>query len=231
MRFEEHEDMQILDMMDEGRCLAETARDLGRSYDSVRGRADRLRKLHGIPTPPVQPPFNLNFEVPRKPPGTFEKRNAEFLQRLRAEWAINHPETLSQPEPERTPEPEPVRKKRVFKHTPFFEFVEAVEAVPEQRMYVSNPHLALIAISRVSGIPVTVLRGKDRQRHITRWRMVGYHLLHEDGMGTAAIGRWFGDRDHSTVVHGLSRVRKDPETFDHMVRAVKTRLAAMEALN
>jgi chromosomal replication initiation ATPase DnaA len=72
------------------------------------------------------------------------------------------------------------------------------------------PKLAEIIESVCDYYNVTVVQitGAQRARHITIARMVTYFLARKlTGMSLAQIGKFLGDRDHTTVWHGAQRIQ------------------------
>jgi hypothetical protein len=60
------------------------------------------------------------------------------------------------------------------------------------------------AVSERFDVPAAQLRGPSRRRPVARPRQVAMYLTrHLTGRSLPMIGRWFGGRDHSTVVHAV----------------------------
>jgi chromosomal replication initiator protein len=78
------------------------------------------------------------------------------------------------------------------------------------------------------GVSPEALSSKRRTREIVEPRQVAMHLCREIlGMTLADIGAAFGGRDHSTVIHGLEKVRGEmasDEAFSARVRRVAASL-------
>lgn len=73
----------------------------------------------------------------------------------------------------------------------------------------------LRAVSLSTGVSVLDLRSPRRFHRIVRARMIYYALARKlTARGTPQIGQVCGGRDHSTVMHGLRRVRDEPEEFE-----------------
>ena len=51
------------------------------------------------------------------------------------------------------------------------------------------------------------LRGPGRQKHLVRARAAAYSICSDMGLTASFIGRYFGGRDHSTVLFGIRRHR------------------------
>jgi chromosomal replication initiator protein len=65
------------------------------------------------------------------------------------------------------------------------------------------------AVARHFQLPLSELKGKSRQQHIAEARGAAMHLCRELlGSSYAQIGRFFGGRDHTTVLHACRKVRR-----------------------
>jgi chromosomal replication initiator protein len=63
-------------------------------------------------------------------------------------------------------------------------------------------------VAEAFGVPVSDIIGPQRLREYVVPRHVAYYLAHELGyFSMPQIGRHFGGRDHTTVLHGIRRVR------------------------
>jgi chromosomal replication initiator protein len=79
-----------------------------------------------------------------------------------------------------------------------------------------GPDVVLQAVSRYYGVPMTDLRGKQRDQRIVRPRQLAMYLLRHDGqLSTPDVGRLLGGRDHTTVMHGANKIdnllQRDPQ--------------------
>ena len=62
-------------------------------------------------------------------------------------------------------------------------------------------------VARYFQVPLRSLRGSQRSRRLTLPRQVGMFLVRErTGLSLHQIGQLFGNRDHTTVMHAVSRV-------------------------
>ena len=73
------------------------------------------------------------------------------------------------------------------------------------------------SVGEAFGVEPVQIMGKFRTRKHTHPRSVVYKLLIDWGLGYAEIGRRMGDRDHSTIVHGVNN------TFPVAMRDEKAR--------
>ncbi|MEX0749232.1 MAG: chromosomal replication initiator protein DnaA [Dehalococcoidia bacterium] len=86
------------------------------------------------------------------------------------------------------------------------------------------------AVCRRTGAQPADLRGRSRNRQVAYARHLAMFVLKEDARKSIAeIGRAFSNRDHSTVIAGVERIRMElatrPETADDLA-AVREHLAA-----
>ena len=88
-----------------------------------------------------------------------------------------------------------------------------------------SPERIIQAIISFSGITNEALRGKGRAKQVVLPRQVAMYLLREDtGASLVEIGRLLGGRDHSTVLHGVGKIRRELEqnaTVREQVQAVR----------
>ena len=70
-----------------------------------------------------------------------------------------------------------------------------------------TPKMILEATSEMFGHPVEELCGKSRSRPLVQARQVGMYVFRElTDFSYPAIGRVFGDRDHTTVMHAVEKI-------------------------
>jgi len=70
-----------------------------------------------------------------------------------------------------------------------------------------TPRMILEATSEMFGHPVEELCGKSRSRPLVQARQVGMYVFRElTDFSYPAIGRVFGDRDHTTVMHAVEKI-------------------------
>ncbi len=66
------------------------------------------------------------------------------------------------------------------------------------------------------------MRGKSRRTRVARPRQVAYFLAREIlGASYPKIGKHFGGRDHSTIIHGVRRIRELCLTSNELPNAVQ----------
>ncbi|MBV8464030.1 MAG: chromosomal replication initiation protein, partial [Acidimicrobiales bacterium] len=72
-----------------------------------------------------------------------------------------------------------------------------------------TPQVILQATAEAFGFTVEELCGHNRRRPLVTARQVGMYVLRElTDFSYPAIGREFGDRDHSTVIHAVNKIQK-----------------------
>lgn len=64
----------------------------------------------------------------------------------------------------------------------------------------------LATAGAVFGLSADELSGPDRSRHTVHARQVAAYLLRKGGLSFPAIGRALGGRDHTTVMHAVTRL-------------------------
>ena len=67
-----------------------------------------------------------------------------------------------------------------------------------------------------------MLRGQSRGREVVNARQIAMYLMRRMiCMNLADIGKEFGDRDHSTIMHSLDKVEKQMRTDPAFAEKVK----------
>lgn len=91
-----------------------------------------------------------------------------------------------------------------------------------------TPKLILEATAEMFGLSVEDLRGKSRSRPLVTARQIAMYVLREmTDFSYPAIGREFGDRDHTTVMHAVTKISKlmaERRTIYDQVTELMTRL-------
>ena len=66
--------------------------------------------------------------------------------------------------------------------------------------------LILREVCASHGVTLDQLTSHNRAKHLIKARMLAYYRLHKElGLSLPQIGRYIGDRDHSTVFYGIKR--------------------------
>jgi len=91
-----------------------------------------------------------------------------------------------------------------------------------------TPKLILEATAEMFGLSIEDLRGKSRSRPLVTARQIAMYVVREmTDFSYPAIGREFGDRDHTTVMHAVSKISKlmaERRTIYEQVTELMTRL-------
>jgi len=102
--------------------------------------------------------------------------------------------------------------------------VLAADAAPEL-----TPDLIRTRVAQAWGVPVEALSSKRRTKDLTVPRQVAMYLMRQLlGLSLVEIGRLFGGRDHSTVIHSIEKVEAElatDEQFRARVDAIRAELA------
>jgi chromosomal replication initiator protein len=90
------------------------------------------------------------------------------------------------------------------------------EILPERKPKRISTRQILSETAKYFGISVAEMTGKDRSKHISYPRQVAMYLVRElTDSSLPKIGDDFGGRDHTTVMHGISKIaasiKKDQE--------------------
>jgi chromosomal replication initiator protein len=99
---------------------------------------------------------------------------------------------------------------------------------PQQRPIDHSPDAILDAVAQEFNITISELKGPRRTRRISVPRQMAMYLLRDlSQLSFPQIGEFLGGRDHTTVMHGTSKVEKnlqaDAEVREKMER-VRVRL-------
>lgn len=102
--------------------------------------------------------------------------------------------------------------------------------VPEDTEIEKEPISAerlIVLISELFGVSRAEIEGGSRQGALVRARHVLMYLLYNDTSFTyPAIGALIGGRDHTTVIHGVSKITHELETdpeLQNLIRHVRSR--------
>ena len=110
-----------------------------------------------------------------------------------------------------------------------------VALVTRKRKLKPNPPYTVTELAKVASAltftPISDLNGDKKPRRIARIRFAVWHLA-EPHYSYPHIGRVFGDRDHSTIMHGCHRAAALLETdkgFQLLVSEIKAQAIARAA--
>ena len=100
-------------------------------------------------------------------------------------------------------------------------------AGPDPRAEIT-PERILQAVAAQFDVKVEQILGRGRTAHVAQARQVAMYLMVvELGMPPTAVGRALSGRNHSTVIHGVARIRKAVAENDRLrqsVNSIKTAL-------
>ena len=94
--------------------------------------------------------------------------------------------------------------------------------------YVPTPEAIIDYICKFYNIDEQIVRGQQRQRDAVNGRQIAMYLIRRmTNLSLVDIGKEFGGRDHTTVLHSLEKVeqrmKKDP-TFAETVKEITTNI-------
>jgi hypothetical protein len=112
------------------------------------------------------------------------------------------------------------------------------ESVPEEAPQSVRPQYILSPIRTIqcvvadkAGLEIGDLLGQSKRPHIVKPRWVAMYMANKVALATATtIGRHFGRRDHSTVIHALDemeRLIKSDQDFANEMKALQVELEGM----
>jgi len=95
------------------------------------------------------------------------------------------------------------------------------DLIPEDKDYKINSQKIIKEVSKYFSVPINTLVGSRRSQYIAHARQVAMFLCREfTSDSLPAIGKAFGNRDHSTVIYAISRINdrisKDGEVYKHV---------------
>ena len=92
--------------------------------------------------------------------------------------------------------------------------------------FAPSPKTIISYICSYCSVDEETLRGQSRGREVVAARQIAIYLIRRmSGMSLNDIGKEFGDRDHSTIMHSLDKVEKQMRTdpaFAEKVKAMQT---------
>ena len=96
--------------------------------------------------------------------------------------------------------------------------------------YIPSPQVIITYICKCYNLDEDVLRGQNRGRDVANGRQIAMYLIRRmTNLSLSDIGKEFGGRDHTTVLHSLDKVEKqmrsDP-AFAEVVKEITTNINA-----
>jgi len=77
-------------------------------------------------------------------------------------------------------------------------------------------------VARCFSLDEAVVRGPSRSREVSNARQVAIYLVRRmTSLSTPDIGREFGGRDHTTVLHALEAMEKKLQTDQYLAKTVR----------
>ena len=88
-------------------------------------------------------------------------------------------------------------------------------------------HLGVLAVvANAYGVSQESILSDTRKKRPTLARHICWYIHDADGRTQSEIGRTYGDRDHSTVAHGLARIAKLRQSDPDLEARLRSLLAA-----
>jgi chromosomal replication initiator protein len=85
----------------------------------------------------------------------------------------------------------------------------------------------MLAVAAATGVTATEIRSPRRNTRIVRARFMCFWLSRKlTSYSFPQIGRFTGNKDHSTVMHGIGRVVEDRAYFEPELSQVEAALSA-----
>ena len=99
------------------------------------------------------------------------------------------------------------------------EATEELLGAPEDSGVYSDPDEIIQKVAGYYQITIEDLKGKSREQKYATPRQVAMFILREDSkINLSSIGKLFGGRDHSTVLHAIRRIQTDAATNQNLRR-------------
>jgi len=101
------------------------------------------------------------------------------------------------------------------------------DLLPDSAPKLRTDEELLAEVARLVGHAVEALKGKSRQRPLVAARQQAMYVFRElTDLSYPAIGRLFGGRDHTTVIHAVEKIQRlmmeRTSTFDQVTMLVRT---------
>ncbi len=87
-----------------------------------------------------------------------------------------------------------------------------------------TPEIIINTVSEVLDIPFVDICGKSRKTEFVYSRNISIYLCrkHIPDITQEKIGKYFGDRDHSTIIHSCKQIEKDIKSNKNLQEDIKT---------
>jgi len=81
------------------------------------------------------------------------------------------------------------------------------------------------AAAKCARISVRDLTGATRSGDVMPWRFAAIYIIRRDSpVSKLSIGKFFGGRDHSTIINSLRRVAERPSRYARYIKAIEREL-------
>ena len=94
----------------------------------------------------------------------------------------------------------------------------------------ANPTQVIKAVANHFRLKQTAIKGKRRVKSLVTARHIAMYILkQEPDLPLTAIGKWFSNRDHTTVLHAVNKIGEEiniNNTIQRDISAIRTTLAA-----
>lgn len=84
--------------------------------------------------------------------------------------------------------------------------------------------LAIRLAAEHAGVTVEQMRGESRKRSIAWPRFAAMRALYRMGLSSQTIGNFFGNRDHTSVLHGLKQFGNLPPDLQRLSERIEAEL-------
>ena len=99
---------------------------------------------------------------------------------------------------------------------------EESDMLKRSNEYVPSPKVIISYICSYYNIDEETLRGQSRSRDVVAARQLAMYLIRRmHATSLDGIGKEFGNRDHSTILHSLDKVEKQMQTDSKFAERVK----------
>ena len=94
---------------------------------------------------------------------------------------------------------------------------------PDQQKIITPEYIISVVAEHYHDVTVADLCGNKRSSKIVTPRQIAMYLC-RDIIDTSlkTIGKHLGDRDHTTVMHGIEKIEKEIQTNDNLKNSIET---------
>jgi chromosomal replication initiator protein len=95
-----------------------------------------------------------------------------------------------------------------------------------------KPQDVIKAVANHYHVKQTALKGKGRVKHLVQARHVAMYLLcNELGLPLKETGRWFSNRDHTSVLHARDKIEKLAKTNGELQQDINALKMSLQAIS